>query len=600
MTHDVRKAHDQFSAAMYKDRERVDATHSDPVPCTPMTPLTPVKAAQFLGLNAEAKATESPKVTWSLDDGLVDDPVVRPGLRAQKSMPLLTRIKLGTEKIKFKEEIAETDSPKPKKDLGGGSHKAKRMLDFLPSFGSSKRAAANQDVVADLPRSMSEEDDITDSGYRSDYEHHVGHRALTMLPHENQPVAARRRRKKDPKVLERMSPITETSFDDLRALRDHSEDHDTELEVISEYEDNPSQFSPDTQPRSTKKLPKSLDQFQLDDSDLSPTVEYTDDEAVQPSPYAMHPGTKIDPRKLHSLQDTAVPTQSPLQAIESRLLDECEENLAKIDSMEAERLERDRKVAKMKRDHEEFKESFHALKQHFDGNHDKCDEKDCNHNPVSKPGRTGSAEDSDEFDDLVSLRSSIDLDEEPTVHVARAMTITRVTPGMVKLVDISPRKNKGKIAAVGENTMPPAIVKKNTAPLIGFAKNADPSIGFNKTKAPLVHAGRSIALPINVKNKPRSMGAKSKAVPVNIENKTCPSASVENSKISPFVNAKTNKSSSSVGSRSNGGPPRITISQHPQKQSTFYIDGSNEAGSTNERGENIAVSTISLEQSSHC
>jgi hypothetical protein len=594
MTSDVRKAHDQFGAAMYQDRERVDATHSAPVPSNPMTPLTPVKAAQFLGLNTEAKATESPKVTWSLDDGLVDDPVVRPGLRAQKSMPLLTRIKLGTEKIKFKEEIAETDSPKPKKDLGGGSHKTKRMFDFLPSFGSSKRAAANQDVGTELPRSMSEEDDITDSGYRSDYEYHAGHRALPTPPHENQQPAARRRRKKDPKVLERMSPITEASFDDLRVLRDYSEDHDTELEVISEYEDNPSQFSPDLQPRSVKKLPKSLDQFKLDDADLSPTVEYTDDEAVQSNPYAMHPGTKIAPRKLHSLQDAAVPTQSPLQAIEARLLDECEENLAKLDIMEAERLARDKEVAKMKRDHEDFKASFNTLKQHFDGNHDKCNENDCNHKHLSKSEKTADAEDFDDSDDLVSLRSSIDLDEEPTVHVARAMTITRVTPGMVKLVDIPPRKNKGKNAAVGENTMPPAIAK-NTAPLVGFAKNADPSIGSNKNKTPLFHAGRHTALPVNVKNKPRSRSAKSKAVPINIENKTRPSASVENSRIPSSVNANTSKGSSSVGARKNGGPPRITVSQHGQKQSTFYIDGGNESGSTNERGENVAVCTIFLQ-----
>jgi hypothetical protein len=49
-------------------------------------------------------------------------------------------------------------------------------------------------------------------------------------------------------------------------------------------------------------------------------------------------------------------------------------------------------------------------------------------------------EESEDDDDLPSLRSSIDLSEEPTVHVATAMTITRVTPGMVKLVNIPPRR----------------------------------------------------------------------------------------------------------------------------------------------------------------
>jgi hypothetical protein len=51
-------------------------------------------------------------------------------------------------------------------------------------------------------------------------------------------------------------------------------------------------------------------------------------------------------------------------------------------------------------------------------------------------------DDDDSDDDLVSIRSSIDLDEEPMVHVATAMTFTRITPGMVKLVDIPPRRKK--------------------------------------------------------------------------------------------------------------------------------------------------------------
>jgi hypothetical protein len=49
-------------------------------------------------------------------------------------------------------------------------------------------------------------------------------------------------------------------------------------------------------------------------------------------------------------------------------------------------------------------------------------------------------EESEDDDDLPSLRSSIDLSEEPTIHVATAMTITRVTPGMVKLVNIPPHR----------------------------------------------------------------------------------------------------------------------------------------------------------------
>jgi hypothetical protein len=584
MASDIRKKHDHFDTATYKDKEHTDAIHSAPIPPTLLPPLTPVKAAQFLGLNPEPKASETLKQAWSLDDGLVDDPVVRPGLRAQKSMPLLTRIKLGTDKIKFKEEGSETDSPKLKKDVGGGSHKAKRMFDFLPTFGTSKRAAANQDAGIDHSRSTSEEEDITDSGYRSDYEHHAAHRALPMSPHDIQQTPSRRRRKKDAKIFERMSPITETSFDDLRSLRDNGDDHDTELEVISEYEDNTSQFSPEILPRSAKKLPKSLAKFKLDDTDLSPTVEYTEDEAVQTNPYAMHPGTKIDPRKLHPRQTAVVPTQSPLQAFEARLLDECEENLAKLNNMEAERLARDKEVAKMKRDHEDFKESFNVLKQHFDGNHDKCNEKDCSHKHLPEPEQTTDAEDSDGSEGLVSLRSSIDLDEEPTVHVARAMTITRVTPGMVKLVDIPPRKNKGAPSVGGENK-PPAVVERNTAP----------PIGFNRNKATLAHARKNIALPINSKNKPLSMNTKNRADLVNVKNKAHPYTSFGKSNVPSSINADTNKASSSVQVGRNIVPPSISVSQYGKKQTNFDRDGDNGTGSTDARGENVAVGTVFLE-----
>jgi hypothetical protein len=581
MTSDGRKKQDYLGSIKFNENEHLDAPHSAPLP-----PLTPSKAAQFLGINNEPRNTGSPREDWNQDDGLVDDPVVRPGLRAQKSMPLLTRFKLGTDKIKFKEEGAENDSPKPKKDIGGGSHKTKRMFDFLPSFGGSKRAA-NQEV-ADSPRSTSEDDDITDVGYRSDYEHQTGPRALPTPPQGNQPAPGRRRRKKDPKMLERMSPITEASFDDLRALRD-GEGHNTELEVISEYEDNYPPRIPGSQPRSANKFfPKSRAAFELDDADLSPTAEYVEDEAVQANPYAMHPGKQIDLRKLQSQQATAVQVQSPLQALEARMLDECEDALAKMNQMEADRLAMDKEVAKMKEEHEEFKKTFSAYKKSLDDSHKE---------PQPDPKHTIDAEDSDDSEGLVSLRSSIDLDEEPTVHVARAITFTRITPGMVKLVDIPPRKNKGVPATVVQNKPISATNVQNKVPAVtSVEKNKLPlSVGVGKKKAAPVIVGKSRASPINVKNTARRPSVsfnKNKTPPRNTKNKA--SASTGKKKVPPSVNVDTNRAPHSANVEKNIAPPAISISQHGKDQETFYIDDDDQTVLTHEHGENVSVSNTFL------
>lgn len=112
---------------------------------------------------------------------------------------------------------------------------------------------------------------------------------------------------------------------------------------------------------------------------------------------------------------------------------------ADLDKSDARRLVLDAEVATMKASHEKMKANFNAMKlsqdsgAHFNIAHDHGLCRNCGGDAVGP-------EESDGEEDLVSIRSSIDLEEEPTVHVARAVTITRVTPGMVKLVDIPPRK----------------------------------------------------------------------------------------------------------------------------------------------------------------
>jgi hypothetical protein len=100
---------------------------------------------------------------------------------------------------------------------------------------------------------------------------------------------------------------------------------------------------------------------------------------------------------------------------------ELEKILADINKREAERLAIDKEVAVMKEAHEKFKKEFNAK---------------------YRPDQVSEDNDDNNDDDLPSLRSSIDLDEEPTLHVATAMPIYRITPGMVKLINIPPRKKK--------------------------------------------------------------------------------------------------------------------------------------------------------------
>jgi len=97
-----------------------------------------------------------------------------------------------------------------------------------------------------------------------------------------------------------------------------------------------------------------------------------------------------------------VPVQSPLQTLEGRCLDATE--IAHIEAI--------------KKSHEEMKKEFTEKTG--------CE---CGHN-------IGDSD--DDNDDLVSIASSIDIEEYPTVHTA--ISVRRVLPGEVKLVDIPARK----------------------------------------------------------------------------------------------------------------------------------------------------------------
>jgi hypothetical protein len=239
-----------------------------------------------------------------------------------------------------------------------------------------------------------------------------------------------------------MAPITETSHDELRSAYRISEDTN-ELDIISEYEHGHPPLSAPLLRSHTESMLTPNYRFELSEHDLSPTDQVIEVEPQAEKEYALrpHPGAPVDFNKVKPQQTPVIHLRGPLQTVEDRLLAETERELeaikAHLDEQEATRLDMDAKVAAMKVSHEKMKKEFTAATRGFDVHDESIHSHECD-----------DSDDSDEDNDLVSICSSIDLDEEPTVHVAKAMTFTRVTPGMVKLVDIPPRKKKPLAPAV--------------------------------------------------------------------------------------------------------------------------------------------------------
>jgi hypothetical protein len=264
--------------------------------------------------------------------------------------------------------------------------------------------------------------------------------------------------------MKKMGPVTEASRDSMSAPYQKGEDNDnSEIDLIDEYAtDRRSDpiFSP---PRSESLMPHAFGgPYTLTPADMLPFDQVPEQEMVaeEEESFAVHPGTPVQTNK----PLPALRRRSPLQVVEDRFLDVAEQELEAKQNMrvregestpedeysvygmpvelskakpiqqltpfelqlqkmriecdinDAKRIEMDKQVAAMKERHEQFKKDFGAYQALANGS------------------------EIVEDDDHVSIRSSIDLDEEPTLHVARAVTITRVTPGMVKLVDIPARK----------------------------------------------------------------------------------------------------------------------------------------------------------------
>lgn len=409
--------------------ERPEASPGTSVVTSPLPVSTPSKAAKFFGLETKPSVAESPRHVQYQNDAASDDEApVRPALKKQFSLPLLTRFKIGADRqTKFKEEGIELDEPL--KISKPSANKGLRML--IPEFAGPRRSPIEQTKTAITRFDIDEDEDV---GYSSD-SHQEARFRIPAAPRpartSSKGKAIRGKARKD---FPRMSPITEASIESLRPAYREGESV-TELGVISEYEYEDASHSDPVLPRShTETTLPPYGKFELDAADLSPTDELYDRDATDEDEDVVHPGTKVNVKRVHWQKATAVHLRSPLQTAEDAWLDATEEEMQlearkmTIARIETEKKAMDVEIADLRRKHELFKLDFANGSMNAEHKLD---------------------DDSDEDNaDQVSLCSSIDLDEEPTVHEAKVMTFTRITPGIVKLVNIPPRK-KQPIASVG-------------------------------------------------------------------------------------------------------------------------------------------------------
>jgi hypothetical protein len=320
------------------------------------------------------------------------------------------------------------------------------MLGLLPSVGSSSKPAADMERAAAVSLAHYAEHD-TKTSYSSEPDLHARPRLLPTTARPLPEAPKPRVRKRHPKSLDKMAPITETSHDELRSSY-HNNEYNAELNLIAEYEE-PLYSAPlsrsHTEPILTTKF-----SFELEDEDLSSTDGAIAEEDEPQEDFKAHPGKEVDLNKVKWQQPAVVHLRGPLQTVEDRLLDAAEQELAAnkalLNNNDATRLIMDTEVAAMKASHEKMKKDFEAAKHGVRSEEPGCS---CCHE---------AHDDEDDDDDLVSISSSVDLDEEPTVHVAKVMTFMRITPGMVKLVDIPPHRKKPDVPAVSATPAPVAPV----------------------------------------------------------------------------------------------------------------------------------------------
>ncbi|USP73803.1 uncharacterized protein yc1106_01077 [Curvularia clavata] len=472
---DGKKKHPLFSFK-FKDNDRPKSSPTSPhTVSSPLPPDTPSKALEMLGFERDRTRTRSQSLgSEDLDDDELDEVLVTstPTLKQKVSSFSLTSLKAWPVKdTKPKEQGAETDTDKAVKGFWEAStEKVQRMLGFRPKHVSSiKHETDSERSRIELPTLRLREECESYHSSGSDFQASLPSHLSAPRPVAETPP--RRKRKKAPKSLDRMPPITEASHDESHDSYNDRE-HNTELELISEYEDDvpyPNGFRP---PSRTSSLRQSKVWFKLDQECLSPPETGPEENnGTKGTELAVKSADEVDLKRHGHQLSATIPIRSPLQRVEDLLLDPTEANIAaykaKLYENDVSRALMDMEVSALKESHRKMKAEFRAIRPDL--------------LPLEESDSDGS-EDEDE-EDLVSIRSSIDLEEEPVICEAKVMTITRVTPGMVKLVDIPPRKQKHAMPSSHKTSpVPPSGTKLPLNATYSFQNEENPSPFKGRTR----------------------------------------------------------------------------------------------------------------------
>jgi hypothetical protein len=433
-----RKKRNILEAMKLKERSHEPVVTS-PLPLKPLTP----KAAKVLGLrfmesNDGAEEIESGDTTNSTKERRSDDTTdseedivqVRPKIQRKSSLQWLNSHKFTVEKeAEFMEDdidefgmpiTASTQGFLKKIDWKGSGRKAKYMLDLV----QPKAMGTKQSPVSTTPtRSNKEDRHYNDIGYSSDIDMYAPRRVAPRL------ISAQKRRsrirKKGPKSLERLSPITEASLSEDGFIIQGDRDS-TMLEAISEdgqptYTLEEGDLSPDEDEQPT--YASDSDRFSSSEEEQSDNKKELEDDT--PASELPHRATM----KLRRIERPGtIHIKSPLQELESTYLDNMEMK-KNMDFKKAQLYQSQMSMKRELRDIEAHilfrgvgcdKLSYGSLE---DGVHDHDSEEEFHDHVCS------------DNEDLTSRK-------EPKILKAPCMTFTRVTPGIVKLVDIPPRKSE--------------------------------------------------------------------------------------------------------------------------------------------------------------
>jgi hypothetical protein len=222
--------------------------------------------------------------------------------------------------------------------------------------------------------------------------------------------------------------------------------------------------------------------FELDKDDLSPTDYFYDENAStsdedgveDEDEDGVHPGFKVDLKRICQQNNDLLYLRSPLQTVEDAYLDATEDDMRlEAHRMAQARLQEKKRnmdidIEALRREQERLRLQFNTYKASTVGDQQAV--------PAFNASSAG------EFQ--MSSDSDIGSDEEPTVHEAELASFTRVAPGAAKLVQIPSRKMKIPVShnssSISEHTdnerksmenIP--LVSVSASPLVIFRISAD-------------------------------------------------------------------------------------------------------------------------------